>query len=156
VTESRKHQEQFERIKRWYERIKDIYEGIPHERESDYYQDDVYAFFINCYHLKDWIKNDESVETFAKEKVQGFIDKNRELKLCRDICHSLKHLKRNTEGRSGVGSPLGPRIFRFNVSTGIIRAQYSITTETGDTFDAYELASRCVHLWEKFIEDNIE
>jgi len=150
MTELRKYQEQFERIKRWYERIKDIYEGIPHERESDYYQDDIYAFFINCYHLQDWIKNDESVEAFAKAKVQGFIDRNRELKLCRDICHGLKHLS------SGMRSPLGPRIFRFNVSTGITRAEYSITTETGETFDAFELASKCVQLWERFIEENIE
>ena len=29
MTELRKHQEQFERIKRWYERIKEIDQGIP-------------------------------------------------------------------------------------------------------------------------------
>ena len=30
---------------------------------SSDYEDDVYAFFMHCYHLKDWIKNDASVKS---------------------------------------------------------------------------------------------
>jgi hypothetical protein len=156
MAELRKYQEQLERMKRWYRRFKEIDEGRPHERESDYYQDVVYAFFINCYHLKDWIENDDTVGDHARSKVHGFINKNVELKLCSDICHSLKHLKRNTQGRSGMSPQFGSRKFAMDVQKNIIGVKYSITTETGETFDAFQLASTCLQLWEKFIEENIE
>ena len=70
------NQEQFERVKRWYSRIRDIYQGKPHIFPSDYYQDEVYAFFLNCYHLKDWIKNDDTVEPSKKNNVENFINQN--------------------------------------------------------------------------------
>jgi len=62
-TNSRKWFEQFRRVKRWYTRFKSIDEGRPDTLTLDGYLDEVYAFFQNCYHLKDWIKNDASVST---------------------------------------------------------------------------------------------
>ena len=45
--------EQWKRVNRWYDRIKDVDEGRLHlEKDSEYYQDNIYAFFQNCYHLK--------------------------------------------------------------------------------------------------------
>lgn len=32
-----------------------IYKGRPNDLPSDYYQHEVLAFFLNCYHLKDWV-----------------------------------------------------------------------------------------------------
>lgn len=151
MAELHKYQEQFERMKRWYRRFKEIDEGRPHEPETDHYQDEVYAFFMNCYHLKDWIKNDDTVGDHAKSKVEGFINNNVELTLCADICNGLKHLKRNSQGRSGKSPQFGPRHIRVAEHTFAVK--YSITTKTGETRDAFELASTCVQLWEKFIED---
>lgn len=53
-----KYEEQFERVKRWYERFRRINEGTSHEKNTEYYHDEVYAFFVNCFHVKDWILND--------------------------------------------------------------------------------------------------
>lgn len=72
MTELRKYQEQFERMKRWYERIKKIEQGRPHNLPSDHYHDEVYAFFMNCYHLRDWIEKDKTVEPRDKGKVRTF------------------------------------------------------------------------------------
>jgi hypothetical protein len=50
--------EQYERAWRWLIRLGDTDTGRLHGSVSDSYQDEVYAYFQNCYHLKDWLKND--------------------------------------------------------------------------------------------------
>ena len=53
-----KYQEQLERVRRYYGRFKKLNGGMEHIAPSDMYIDDIYSFFLNCYHLKDWLKND--------------------------------------------------------------------------------------------------
>ena len=160
-----KHQEQFERMKRWYERIKKIDQGEPHNLSfvnlpPSYFYDEVYAFFINCYHLKDWIKNDDTVKLSSKD-VEGFIDKNECMCLCADICNSKKHLKLDPTihpPRSDQDPEFRGREFPVNLGGGdepIIGVKFSIETKKG-TIDAFELASECVRKWEEFIKDNIK
>lgn len=51
-------QEQYERVARWLNRLGDTYVGRLHDSVTEAYEDEVYAFFQNYYHLKDWLKND--------------------------------------------------------------------------------------------------
>jgi hypothetical protein len=54
--------EQYSRTLRWYRRLKALEEGPAHEiKESD--RDDVYAFFQNCWHLKDWIPPPQAAQS---------------------------------------------------------------------------------------------
>jgi len=155
MTSSSKYLEQFERVKRWYERFVRIDQGRQHDLPSDCYQDEVYAFFFNCYHLKDWIKNDESVGV-AAAKVEEFINNNKELCLCADICNGVKHLKL-TNTRSGKDARFGKR--KFNLVLGgpetTISVKYSIDTSNGPV-DVFELATKCLRAWENFIMSNID
>jgi hypothetical protein len=155
---SSKYLEQFDRVKRWYQRFVIINEGRQHNLPSDNYQDEVYAFFLNCYHLKDWIKNDESVGAAAKDKVEEFINNNKELSLCADICNSIKHLKldENKKPRSGQDPRFGQRNFHLQVGgpETTISVRYTIDTSSGPV-DAFELATKCLKAWETFIQSNI-
>lgn len=158
MTKLRKHQEQFERMKRWYERIKEIDEGRLHNISSDHYHDEVYAFFINCYHLKDWIENDKTVEPRDKGKVEPFMKKDDSMSLCRDICIGIKHLEQQSPPWSGRVPEFAGRKFSLSLGGGpepIIKVKFSIKTKTG-TIDAFKLASECVQKWEEFIKENIE
>jgi len=160
MTKLRKHQEQFERMKRWYERIKEIDEGRLHNISSDHYHDEVYAFFINCYHLKDWILHDGTVKPPDKGKVENFINGNKCMCVCADICNGVKHLelKPTKDQRSHQDPKFGGRKFSLSLGGGpepIIKVKFSIKTKTG-TIDAFELASECVQKWEEFIKENIE
>ncbi|MBT9175699.1 MAG: hypothetical protein DDT22_01383 [candidate division WS2 bacterium] len=160
MTELRKHQEQFERMKRWYECIKKIDQGRPHNLSfvnlpSNYFYDEVYTFFLNCYHLKDWIQNDDTVK-LPKENVENFINQNECMRVCADICNGIKHLRRESN-RSGKDPKFGGREFSLSLGGGpepMIKVKFSIKTKTG-TIDAFELASECVQKWEEFIKDNI-
>lgn len=151
---SSKYLEQFDRVKRWYQRFVTINEGRQHDLPSDNYQDEVYAFFVFCFHLKDWIKNDESVGT-AADKVEDFVKNNKELNLCRDICHSIKHLKLRVS-RSGQDPQFGQRKFYLQVGgpETTINVRYTIDTSSGPV-DAFELATKCLKAWENFILSNI-
>lgn len=148
---SSKYLEQYERVKRWYEKFKSINEGKEHRLGSDYYQDEVYAFFINCYHLKDWIRNDPEVKDTLGEKVEAFVSASEVLLLCGAICTGSKHLLINDPrfnplakiGGRAIGLVLGMELPRINI-------KYKVETG-GVSLDAFELATRCLGEWDKFL-----
>ena len=80
-------------MKRSYAKFAAIDQGRVHDKSSENYDDEVYAFFLNCYHLKDWIKNDGAAGVSAQNRVEAFINSSRPLKLCADICNAHKHLQ---------------------------------------------------------------
>ena len=145
-----KYQEQFKRLNRWYERFKKINDGQIHDKPSEFYQDEVCAFFLNCYHLKDWIINDIAAASVAGQ-VEEYINNNSDLSLCADICNSLKHLHLDRE-RSGEKPKFGKRSAKLNIGAGLttIAVKYTIKTSSG-YIDAFELATKCMEAWESFI-----
>jgi len=150
VTERAKYPEQWERVQRWHERFSDISEGKLHDKPSDFYQDEVYAFFMNCYHLKDWIKHDPTHPSLAGN-VESFITDSRDMSLCADIYNGMKHLLL-TRPRSHEDPQFGKRHFEVGVGTQptTIAVKYTIDTTSGP-IDAYELATRCVEAWKSFL-----
>src|SRR5262249_28177280 len=94
-----KYLEQYERMQRSYDRFREIKPGLTDKISSDY-EDDVYAFFLHCYHLKDWVKNDTSVKSRMPNigpDVERFINESEALSLCADLCNSLNHLELKKE-----------------------------------------------------------
>ena len=148
------YREQYDRMKRLYNRWVALDEGKVHEIPSDNYVDDIYAFFLNCYHLKDWIKNDGTVATTIQEAVETHINSNRALKLCADICNSLKHLHLKSS-RSGESPAFGRRQFGLDVGAAptTIKLKYEVNTSTGP-IDAFQLATDCIGAWDAFLIAN--
>jgi hypothetical protein len=144
--------EQYDRMVRWHSRFSALDRGQPHNVASDNYVDEVYAFFQNCYHLKDWIKNDDAVSTSAKQAVEPYINGSRSLKLCADICNSLKHLKL-TKPRSGENPTFGGKNYSLAIGgspSPSISLKFEVNTDTG-TLDAFTLATECVDAWKTFL-----
>lgn len=126
--------------------------GRAHDVSSDNYVDEIYAFFQNCYHLKDWIKNDASLPDAIRRGVEGFINSEQSLRLCADVCNGLKHLELNPERvRSHENPKFGKK--HFNVGLGVlptISVKCEIATDTG-RIDAFHLATEALESWKKFI-----
>lgn len=153
----KKYEEQYERVKRWYKRFFDITFGKIHDINSEYYQDEVYAFFINCYHLKDWIINDSSIKiNNKKQKIEDFINDNECMSLCADICNGLKHLELDRNIRTGIKPEFKERKFflKLGEKEPIVRVKYNILTAKGNK-DAFILADDCIESWEIFISNEI-
>ncbi len=147
MSQEPKYKEQYNRMMRWYEVFKTTNFGRVHDRNSDFYQDEVYAFFMNCYHLKEWIKNDNTLP-IPKPHVEKFINHETCLSLCADICNSIKHLE--NENRSLLDPKFAGRYYKLGATISI---KYTIETKNGQ-MDAFELASQCIEKWKDFLKDN--
>lgn len=149
--------DQFERMKRYFTRFKQINDGKTHNQSSKNYDDDVYAFFQNCYHLKDWIKNDPECSNWSK--VENFINQNGDLSICADLCNALKHLiltkPRSIENPAFAGGHITLKITDgFEVKESVdISIKYKVSASSGD-IDAFQLAERCVTAWDIYITTN--
>ena len=111
------YEEQFARTSRWYERFRQLTYGRPHAVETDNYIDEIYAFFQNCYHLKDWISNDAAAPIAMRDKasLESYVTGDKALAICADLCNSQKHLTLSRAPRSGSVPIEGSRQWSLDV-----------------------------------------
>ncbi len=141
-------------------------------------------FFINCYHLKDWLKKDKRIGD--PKKVEKYVDSCAGLRIAKIICNSLKHAglskkadenlelaKINLAIRLDVPYKHDAKAFitaERNVedgdtieifsSTRSIRknkaiSTYSIIITIGEKkYNALELAVDCMREWDDFLKSN--
>ncbi len=149
-------QDQRTRVGRWRKRLAAIRRGIPPDKSQAEALDDVYAFFMNCYHLRDWI----IASGFkTKDEVDDFVRADPDLAFCRDICTGLKHFRIYAE--SALSSPnwstASMFTFSFPAGTAAIKPipgeheQWVFTTEGSEPVDMFDLADRCVAAWDRFL-----
>lgn len=147
---------QYQRMIRSYARFAAMDQGQVYDRSSENYDDEVFVFFLNCYHLKDWIKNDGAAGLAAQNDVENFINSSYPLKLCADICNSHKHLRLTTP-RSNGNPRFTKRHYKFSgdrIAT-TISVKFEIETSRGP-LDAFTLATQCIDEWKFFIISRCE
>jgi hypothetical protein len=83
---------QFERVARTFQRVLDNQNRNPVE-----YEDDVWSFFQNCWHLKDWIKNDsQGVAKATRHKIDVEVKSYPALVMMGDLANKSKNLELTT------------------------------------------------------------
>jgi len=144
------YREQLQRLERNYQRLAEIDQGRRHDMGCENYRDEVYFFFLNCCHLKDWLINDSGFPE-SKAEVENYINVNQELQLCADICNAHKHLRLDSS-RSAENPRVGSQKIDLKLGAGeaAIKIQFTIDTVSGPR-DAFELATKCLGLWKAFI-----
>lgn len=156
---ARSYAEQYERMKRWYRRLKDIDAGKEHPVEKEYntkyYEDEMYALFQNCYHLKDWLKNDPNIRHLLpniENLVEDFANKGPIcMRICGDLCNGSKHMiliKPKIDKNTQVAS----QGFRLSLGQGppVVAVSYEIQCR-GQSYDAKSLAESCISEWDNFM-----
>ena len=144
--------EQYYRLKRWYKRLEKIQNKLSKVHignivrlNVDDIEDEFTAFFIYCYHLKDWILRDSSSR--LRENVEGYINSNECLRICADICNRSKHFvltrprEKWTPKFHFFGFYLGQRAW----------VKLGVETEIGE-LDAFGVAQTCMASWKEFIQ----
>ena len=119
---------------------------------SDNYLDEIYAFFQNCYHIKDWIKNDPQLSASVRGQVENHITQSPELRVCADLCNAQKHFTLRST-RSGSVPQQGPRHFHLGLGVGeeaILSLRFDVQSGS-TTYDAFDLATRCMAAWAAFL-----
>lgn len=160
------HLEPFERIKRWKKRIDAFRYSNGTEDEMNNQLDFIYAFFINCYHLSDFLRRSKVV---SNDVIARFIEDNLEMQMCRYICFESKHCSLETLKSGITDSATGKKL--IHGLTGCIVKEYDpfqavlkndnpiknikyVLLANGKNYDLFELADTCVKLWEKFLQEN--
>jgi hypothetical protein len=123
VPANSKYVEQFERLIRWYERLKPVAEGRESPKSPEVHRDEIFAFFMNCHHLKDCIKNDPSAP-HLKNLVEPYINRSVPLSICADICNGLKHLTIDSS-RSGQDPEFHPNVHQ-RIELGQLRGGWEL------------------------------
>ena len=142
-------QKQYERMRRWHKRL-----GVASSANEAEQVDDFYAFFVCCYHLKDWIKNDDAAapETVRRE-VESFVNDSPTLALSGDITNGFKHLRRDRPARvdaaARVSAIVNPSLGEFVL--GESRLGGIVVLGDQGRQDAKQVADRCLKEWNDFL-----
>ena len=135
---------QLDRARRFLDRV----QSRAPRRDIDY-QDDVWAFFQNCWHIKDWLEHDYRVPRPIRDKAIAAAHQSRVLRVCRDMANGTKHRKLTARGK-----PRRPRAMHLWTDTTIVPGG-------GTTIDCYikfprrtvklrsarEVAAECLEEW---------
>jgi hypothetical protein len=155
------YQQQLARVRRFLVRLETSSVNpkleLPLNKQLDY-EDALWAFFQNSWHLKDWIKNDTGVPRTLASPIEQLCRNYRSLMLCADLANATKHL-RLTAPRLDA-RPV-PEImvhltdsFVTGESTGEVRYVYKIVDGAGNSEDALEVARQALLDWETLITGN--
>ncbi|MDD4409759.1 MAG: hypothetical protein PHW52_03870 [Candidatus Pacebacteria bacterium] len=144
------YREQLERIKRLEEDIKRF--SIPTDENFKDAIDAFTSFFIQCYHLRDWLFESH----YKKRDVDIFISNSVSLSLCRDMANKQKHKEINRyQPKNHLVeheiNGLSTYIIRYyDPSRGESRFGIDVR-EFGTLVDVIELSEKCVEEWERFL-----
>lgn len=149
---------QFLRVKRYLKKVRLIATKQFPEGVDDHVEDEVYAFFLNCHHLKDWVSKDSSLG-IGQEKVTKFIESETCLTICADLANAHKHrgLAANKRSRK---KPLPKEMPDFiypicvhinqRIKPVTLGLEAKIKSDYGE-YDYLDLAEECVKAWEIFL-----
>jgi len=148
---------QFARVLRWHKRVRDLgaaFGATDGMSPFDY----LYAFFQNCYHLRDFLKNSNAV---TQASLDAFMNATPAMALCRQIANGTKHL---TLDPSRTKLDVLPSIGREYHPAGWpgkragTNEEYFILIEepsTGEVqrVDLQNLSDECVEAWTGFLRN---
>lgn len=146
-----KWEEQWNRIERYYKRFCEINNGFtPHLESSDYYFDDMLAFFQNCFHLRDWLKEAGFTSKNFKLSPDDYVKNIECLAICADLANGTKHMVLNSPPKSRSEPKPGPRKFEATMGSSVIQLGRKIEHK-GKMLDAFTLATDCMKAWKVYL-----
>jgi hypothetical protein len=137
--------EQLKRVKRFYGRICKM------NRAQVDYEDDLWSFFQQCWHLKDWIKNDATVQKAVRDSIESELQTCEAIMRVADLANRSKHLELNRPSRrdakhSGTDVSIcigGPTTSEY---------VYRISDGHGPEISAVLLAQNAIQEWETLLK----
>jgi hypothetical protein len=141
--------EQYDRMRRWHGRLSEA--TVVDERLVD----DFYAFFVCCWHLKDWLKADSAVSDEIRGGVEAFVNGNLWLRLCADLANGAKHLKLDRNARFDTPARV-ERTLVLDLGFGVAKlpVKTAVTIPVpGKPLDPLRVARSCVQAWDNFLAE---
>jgi hypothetical protein len=169
---------QYRRMERSFNKIIADFESTTFSKSSEERLDDVYDFFLICYHLREWIQKDSIVEQSIKDKLPTFEkdDSTVQFQMCRDLCNKSKHAtleETKWHKPNDVNTKIisyGGAVFKASTSEieeaqkkkesihlksedGIFMGNYLVAFKENQ-YDLKGVVQACMHVWKDFFEKN--
>ena len=77
---------QWRRVERGFAKLSAVY------NDCELYDDDLYHFFQDAWHLKDWIKNDPAVPTNVRAQIEKELDNITYFRITADFANGTTHM----------------------------------------------------------------
>jgi hypothetical protein len=150
---------QFERVARTFQRVLNNQNRKPEE-----YEDDVWNFILNCWHLKDWIKNDaHGVAKATRQKIDVEVSSCPALVMMGDLANKSEHLEltigsadpriaQRTQRTAGATAYVDRRD-QIQKAGNADRAVYLLVSDkNGDEYPVKKLATDAMKNWMAIIK----
>jgi hypothetical protein len=142
---------QYQRTLRALKRVK-----RPKKFEDDHF-DDLVHFFMDCWHLKDWIAGDDQLPKATREAIVKAAEGNSLLQTCAAIANNTKHFNPSRKGKQvwilapfeiSTSDPKTKEVFSS------VTVPHSVSVKGEGTKYAADLAADCVGEWKKILTAN--
>jgi hypothetical protein len=112
------------------------------------YEDDLWSFFLHCWHVKDWLSCDEGLSEDVREKVCAEVHASLPLQICADLANGAKHftLDWSRVGATQEGALLTPDTEGEGVSW-----EYVVLLANGSHVGAHEVARKALRKWREIL-----
>lgn len=138
--------DQLKRVRRLLARLEEAV------KDPDEYRDRVYSFFQACWCLKDWTKNDPSINRTVWMPISTAVHAvGSPLRLCRDLANGSKHLRLD---KPTSGSGASEHHLNYTVYPGQNResdVECLVDDGHGNQIPAKDLARQCLARWESVL-----
>jgi hypothetical protein len=139
--------QQLARTERWLARLSHVYPGT-HQDYDDY----VLAFFQNCWHIKDWIRNDPALPQALRDGIEKEVMNHPSLMICADMANGSKHLSL-TRPRVGAGAKHSHRELKVVAGDpSQTTITYYIATDGNNKVRAMDVARDAIDAWRQILK----
>jgi hypothetical protein len=132
---------QFERLKRSYARVTGAYQS------SIEFDDDLHHFMQDCWHLKDWIRNDPSAGIGAA--IEAHAGSYRSLRIAADLANGSKHLLRHTHREGAHATSIG--VTTHLGQSKPIEVECTVTLGNGTTMPVFTVVHEAFADWHELL-----
>jgi hypothetical protein len=144
------YKDQLDRLRRWLARIEN-----PNAHQQEHV-DFLWAFFQNCWHMKDWIINDDSLDQPFRDSIEGEVRKYHSLMISADLANRSKHLDlrkiRKDAKLTGHVTVEIEESVRTGQSSSNVSWEYVVVLGDGSQHNARNLARTAVKDWEAILK----
>ncbi len=116
------------------------------------YEVDLRAFFMNCWHLRDWIWKDDAIPRRVRTAVAQEALKSPSLRVCHDIANGAKHYVIESPKAGPPTSTVAPGgIALEGITGGVQQWHFTIIMPDGTRRLAHDLAVEAFQGWKPIL-----
>jgi hypothetical protein len=142
VTAATTWQQQYARMMRAYQRATSA------AAVTVQVEDDLCSFFVWCFHLKDWLKNDPTLPAAVKAAAAVLVNTNESLKLSAELANGVTQLRASRRERADDDAEATPEEDTPPPGGRVV------VVGSGRYLDARDVAGRCTAAWAAFLREH--